>query len=156
VYIDNLADALLLAGVKAEAVGEAFLITDGGICTWAEFFGYYARMLGVRELPSVRSDVSRFTLPVAEYINGALAKFAYIPAHEPARILVRSVRWGLRVTARWIFPHDTLDSWELLKYGRRGQLNTSKARLVLGYIPRFSLAKGMRETEAWLRDQRVI
>jgi nucleoside-diphosphate-sugar epimerase len=156
VYIDNLVDALLLTGVTPGAVGEAFLITDGKGCTWAEFFGHYAQMLGLRKLPSVRSDLSRFTLPVAEYINGALAKFDYIPAHEPARILVRSVRWGLRVTARWIFPDDSLDSWDLLKYARRGQLNTAKARTILGYIPRFSLAEGMRETEAWLRDQRVI
>jgi len=156
VYIDNLVDALLLAGVTPGAVGEAFLITDEKRCTWAEFFGYYARMLGVRKLPSVRSDVARFALPVTEYINGALARFDYIPAHEPARILVRSVRWGLRVTARWIFPDDSLDSWDLLKYARQGQLDTSKARTVLGYTPRFSLPEGMRETEAWLRDQRVI
>jgi nucleoside-diphosphate-sugar epimerase len=156
VYIDNLIDAILLAGVSPGAVGEAFLITDGMGCTWAEFFGHYARMLGVRKLPSLRSDVSRFTMPVADYINRTLARSDYIPAHEPARILIRSVRWGLRATGRWIFPLEVFDSWELLKYGRRGQLNTSKAGIVLGYVPRFSLAEGMRETEAWLRDQRVI
>ena len=58
--------------------------------------------------------------------------------------------------ARWIFPYDSLDSWELLKYARRGELDTSKARTLLGYTPRFSLQEGMRETEAWLRDQRII
>ena len=53
VYIDNLIDAILLAGVTPDAVGEAFLITDGRPCTWAEFYGHYARMMGIKELPSV-------------------------------------------------------------------------------------------------------
>ena len=156
VYIDNLVDALLLAGSNPAAAGEAFLITDESRCTWAEFFGHYARMLDLKKVPSVRSGFARFTMPVADFINRALARFDYIPVHEPARILVRSLRWSLRVIAHWIFPHDSLDSWEVLKYARQGQLDTSKARTLLGYTPRFSLQEGMRETESWLRDQRII
>ena len=33
VYVDDLVDAILLAGLKPEAVGEAFLIDDDQVCT---------------------------------------------------------------------------------------------------------------------------
>jgi nucleoside-diphosphate-sugar epimerase len=36
------------------------------------------------------------------------------------------------------------------------ELNVSKGRALLGYTPRFCLEEGMRETETWLRDQRII
>jgi len=156
VYIDNLVDALLLAGVKPGAVGEAFLITDGRPCTWAEFFGHYARMLGVQKLPSIRSDVARFASPVVGKINGLLSRLDHTPAYEPARTSKRALRWGLRLIPRLLFPYGSLDSWDLRKYACRAELNVSKARAVLGYSPPICLEEGMRETEAWLRDQRII
>src|SRR5262249_10501566 len=54
-YIDNLLDAILLAGVVPGINGEAFLSTDDEPGTWAEFFMAYARMLGVASLPSISS-----------------------------------------------------------------------------------------------------
>lgn len=156
VYIDNLIDALLLAGLTPAAVGEAFLITDGPPCTWAEFFGHYARMLGMRGLPSVRSDVARFALPVAETMNRFLAALESTPAREPGRIFIRAFRRGLRPIPGLIFPHGALDRGDLRRYAWRGELDTSKARALLGYAPRFRLQEGMRETETWLRDQRII
>lgn len=155
VYVDNLVDALLLAGVKPEAVGEAFLITDGQPCTWAEFFGYYARMIGIEELPSVRFT-ARFAAPVMEYTDALLYKLDSTPAREPARTLVRALRRGLRLIRRLPARYAVMNSWDLIKYGRRGGLNISRARTLLGYTPRFSLEEGMRETEIWLRDQKII
>ncbi len=155
VYVDNLVDALLLAGVRPTAVGEAFLITDERPCTWAEFFGYYARMLEIR-LPSVRSDIARFALPAAECMNRVLAKLEHTPAHEPARFVIRSLRRGLRPVPRLIFPAGALDRSDVRKYAWQGEFNASKARAVLGYRARISMQEGMRETEAWLRDQRII
>ena len=156
VYIDNLVDALLQAGVMPGAVGEAFLITDGPPCTWAEFFGHYARMLKVKKLPSIRSDVERFALPIVTYINGFLSKLDHTPAHEPARTAIRAVRWSLRLIPRLLYPYGTLDPWDRQKYACRAELNISKAGTLLGYTPRFCLEEGMRETEAWLRDQSII
>lgn len=46
VYVDDLVSAMLLAAVKDEAVGEAFLISDQEPVTWREMFGRFARMLG--------------------------------------------------------------------------------------------------------------
>ncbi len=156
VYIDNLVDALLLAGVKPEAVGEAFLITDGQPCAWADFYGQYARMLRIQELPSVRLFAARFALPVVQYIDALLCKLESTPAREPARTLVRALRRGLRLIRRLPARYAVMNSWDLIKYGRRGGLDISKARTLLGYTPRFSLEEGMRETEIWLRDQKII
>ena len=156
VYIDNLVDALLLAGVKPEVVGEAFLITDGGLCTWAEFDGHYARMLRIQELPSVRSFTARFPIAVVEYIDALQCKLDCMPAGEPARTLVRAVRRGLRLIRLLPARYAVMNSWDVVQYGRRGELNISKARTLLGYTPRCSLEEGMRETEIWLRDQRII
>jgi nucleoside-diphosphate-sugar epimerase len=46
VYIDDVADALLLAAVRDEAVGEAFLVASGERVTWRDFLGRYETMLG--------------------------------------------------------------------------------------------------------------
>lgn len=156
VYIDNLVNALLLAGVETKVEGEAFLLTDGHPCTWADFFGHYARMLGIERLPSVRSDVARLTLPAARYIDGFLCRLSYTPAWEPARTLIRAARLSLRLIRGLVAPCAITDPWDLARYAHRGKLNISKARTLLGYKPRFSLEEGMRETETWLRDQRII
>jgi len=53
VYVDNLVDAIFLALDGARPVGgEAINVTDGRATTFAEFFGYYARMLGRKRFPS--------------------------------------------------------------------------------------------------------
>ena len=158
VYIDNLVDALLLTGVTPEAVGEAFLITDGRPCTWAEFYGHYAQMLELESLPSMSSDsrLMQAVRPLLQMADRLLTKLGDTPAHEPARILVRGTRFGARVLRGALAQYAPLNPWDIAKYARRGSLNTSKARTLLGYQPRISLQEGMHETEIWLRDQRFI
>lgn len=46
VYVDDVVDAILLAAVCEEAVGQAFLISGDQPVTWREFYGAYERMLG--------------------------------------------------------------------------------------------------------------
>ncbi len=46
VYVDDLVSAVLLAAVKDEAVGEAFLVCGAEAVTWREMFGRFERMLG--------------------------------------------------------------------------------------------------------------
>jgi nucleoside-diphosphate-sugar epimerase len=52
VYIDNLADAILLAAQDDRALGQAFIVNDGAT-TWREYFGAYARMAGKEGVPSL-------------------------------------------------------------------------------------------------------
>lgn len=46
VYVDDLVSAMLLAAVKEEAVGEAFLISGEEPVTWREMYARFERMLG--------------------------------------------------------------------------------------------------------------
>lgn len=46
VYVDDLVSAMLLAAVKDEAVGEAFLISGDEPVTWRELYGRLERMFG--------------------------------------------------------------------------------------------------------------
>ncbi len=46
VYVDDLVSAMLLAAVREEAVGEAFLISGEETVTWREMYGRFERMLG--------------------------------------------------------------------------------------------------------------
>ena len=52
-YIDNLIDALYLAAVYDEAVGERFIISDGNPITWKELFSAYNRMCSQQSLHSL-------------------------------------------------------------------------------------------------------
>jgi nucleoside-diphosphate-sugar epimerase len=46
VYIDDLVSAMLLAAVKDEALGEAFLVCGEEAITWRQMFGRFEKMLG--------------------------------------------------------------------------------------------------------------
>jgi len=57
VFIDNLIDAVYLAMIRDDAVGQTFLINDDEPRTWGELYGGYARFLGVPlalQYPGVR------------------------------------------------------------------------------------------------------
>ena len=46
VYVDDVIDAMLLAAIRDEAVGEAFLISGEVPVTWRDFYRAYEQMLG--------------------------------------------------------------------------------------------------------------
>ncbi len=159
VYIDNLVDAMLLAGQSPVEPGEAFIITDDQPCTWAEFFMEYARMVGISSLPSFSSKrtrdhpLRRLDRPLNR-IHDLLG--SRMPRVEPFRFLFRATRYNLRKARQMLGTCTLLDDWDLVKYARRYQLDTSKARVRLGYSPSFTRAEGMRQTEQWLHDQKII
>lgn len=47
VYVDDLVSAMMLAAVRDEAVGEAFLISGPEPVSWRELYGCFERMLGI-------------------------------------------------------------------------------------------------------------
>jgi len=161
VYVDNLVDAMLLAGRKEGLGRAAFLVTDDQPCTWAEFFMEYARMAGVDRLPSVSSAStlakSRIARALDRTLGSAVSALARdTPAHEPLRFLVRGTRFSIRNLHHWARPGVPFSDWDVVKYARIGRLDTTAASRRLGYEPRVSRAEGMRATESWLRDQRII
>lgn len=159
VYIDNLVDAILLAGAVPGIDGESFLITDGQTSSWGDLFLAYAGMLGVKSLPSVSSrKLSTHPLRRLDRFLGRCHDFLgrRMPGLQPFRLCFRGGRFVIRRVRRLLGPMPIFHDWDLIKYSRRGPLNTSKAKNRLGYTPRIPRAEGMRQVEVWLRDQQLI
>ncbi len=123
VYIDNLVDLILLALKNDAAIGHAFIGAEGRGVTWREFYGAYARMLGV---PRVNAMPRGFALLAAMGFE-AIA----------------------RVTGR--APRIARASVEF--YSHRVVYDIGKAKTMLGYEPRVSFEEGMKRTEEWLRTE---
>ncbi|MDI6762572.1 MAG: NAD-dependent epimerase/dehydratase family protein [Thermodesulfobacteriota bacterium] len=122
VYIDNLIDATLVATKRDPSVGQAYLVSDGNVVMWKEFFGYYAQMAGkpnIRSVPEGLARVIALSMEIASRITGRPPKIT----REAVRYLTRQARFSIE-----------------------------KARRELGYQPRFSLEDGMKLTEQWLRE----
>jgi nucleoside-diphosphate-sugar epimerase len=122
VYIDNLLDATLAATKRDQSVGQAYLISDGIGVTWKEFFGYYAQMAGTRNIRSVPARVAK-AIALGMEITSKLTR-------KPPKITREAIRF---LTCQTCF-------------------NIEKAKIELGYQPRFSLEEGMKLTEQWLRE----
>jgi nucleoside-diphosphate-sugar epimerase len=126
VYVDNLADGVLLAAESPDAVGEIFTIADGTTVEIGDFFGHYARMLGkdgIRSLPT----------PLARAIAAAGGR------------LEKTLGRDTEMSAASI---DYL--------AKRGGYSIEKARRVLGYEPKVDLDEGMRRCEEWLRAEGLL
>jgi len=186
VYIDDLIDAMLLAAVKPEAVGEAFIIGAAAPVTWKEFYGAFERMLGTeatvclscaeaRALYRSTQRCSRsfwheagsilFTEPAARsrVLKSREARFArrtaaLLPANVRGAVKHWLRRWehGAAVPSRGIKPVRVLDPLLLHLAARKTVFGIAKARRLLGYEPRFSFAEGMRRTEQWARWANLI
>ena len=153
VYVDNLVDALLLAGSRKQAIGKTYIVTDGqDDITWADFYGYYARWLGIDRLPSVNSTslLSKICIRANGTLSGLLERLSPNPAPIWRRAIRRSC-YELRKLLQWRPLPPAM--WDLHKYAWHGRIDITKTASELGYRPRFSLAEGMTETERWVRDQ---
>jgi nucleoside-diphosphate-sugar epimerase len=123
VYIDNLIDAALLATKRDEAVGQAYIITDGIALTWKEFFGCYAQMAGKPQMRSV-----------------------------PAQ-LAKMVALGMEITSMFTGKQPKITRQAVGFLTKKACFSIKKARRELGYRPRLSLEEGMRMTEQWLLEE---
>jgi nucleoside-diphosphate-sugar epimerase len=56
VYVDDVIRAILLAAIVEQAIGEAFLISDGQRVTWREFYSQYARLVDSPEIVSASAQ----------------------------------------------------------------------------------------------------
>jgi nucleoside-diphosphate-sugar epimerase len=126
VYVDDLVSGLVLAAQHPEAPGQVFTIAGTGGVPAKEFFGHYYRTLGRR---------GPICLPTPLAV--ALAQAAGTAER------LRGRRTELNATS--------------MRYlARPGGYSIDKARRLLGYEPQIDLDEGMRRTEAWLREQRLL
>ncbi len=126
VYVDNLIDGLEAVGSREEAAGQVFVLGDGVGVTTGEFFGHYARMLGVAKLRSLPTPLAA---DAARLVGGVLTALGRETEVSPETMRMLS---------------------------RRGTYSIEKARRVLGYEPKIDLSEGMQRTERWLADRGML
>lgn len=123
VYVDDVVAAAIAAGDADEAAGQVINIGGGAPVTTAEFFGHYARMLGIGPPKTAPTTL--------------------------ASGLAGLVGWTSRATGR---PSEITPATMRMLSGT-GFLSIERARLVLGWVPAIDLEEGMARTEAWLRAE---
>lgn len=190
-YVDNLADAMLLGARHPHAPGQVFNVSDASPVTWKEFIEGHARALGDGYLPLPEMTVEEIEAARARAnqrhassikqtlrllrdprIRAALRSIPVIAQVEqvgravvrnalPMRgqRLLRDVLSGLtrsegdgpaQPTAHLLPARGIVRN-----YAATTIFGIEKAKRVLGYDPKVSLAEGMNRTAAWIRWARL-
>lgn len=160
VYVDDVVSAMLLAAGSEVGAGERLLVSGDAAVTWRDFYGAFARMLGVDGV---------VCLPEAEIHrligcrNGApdLRQLRRDPrtvtAWRPARMAADLVRNAIG-TRRWErlktltpAPLHIPSASRLDFLGAQARVRIDKARRVLRYQPAFPFERGMGLTAQFVR-----
>jgi nucleoside-diphosphate-sugar epimerase len=164
VYIDDVVDAMVLAAVKEQALGERFLIAGPDHVSWHSFYDTYERMLGTNSLVFLTTAEIR-ALNSPTRVGSRLWLLAQDPRrflqwaplrnlYERARMRFISERVAMRakqaLPSSLYVPNDV----QLALYRSRAPVIIDKARRLLGYSPAFDFRRGMdltRQYVAWAR-----
>jgi nucleoside-diphosphate-sugar epimerase len=126
VFVDDLADGIVLAAQSPAAAGRIFNLTGAEPCTIADFMAHYCRMLGIDR-----------------------------PRTAPAPV-VRQIARAMDMAARIRGRRSELTPGAVDYFLRRGTYSIGRARKVLGYEPTHDLDAGMRKSEEWLRGEGLL
>jgi nucleoside-diphosphate-sugar epimerase len=126
VYVTDVVQGLVLAADHAQAIGQAYNITNDQPLTQAEFLGAIAQELGVR--------APRLHVPYPALYGAAFA------AEQAAR-LTRAQR------------QPVVTRLGVKLFGTDNRHAIDKARRELGYRPQVPLREGVRLAAAWYRHQ---
>jgi nucleoside-diphosphate-sugar epimerase len=124
-YVGNLVEALVLAAVRPNVVGEVFLITDG-------------QAISRVRLMEIICEVAGYPMPT-RHVPTWLVR-ALCPVMEGLWLLKRSREPPLVNKFRLKFMSTPLT------------YRIDKARRVLGYEPKVDTETGLRQTLAWFRE----
>jgi nucleoside-diphosphate-sugar epimerase len=125
-YVDDLAEAVVLALASGEA-GEAYAVWDDRArVTFEEHFNRLAGFAGGRE-------ARRLPRPVLELAGAVAERWAKLRGRPP-----------------------TFTAHATTFIDRRGLVSATKARDQLGWEPLVSYEEGMRRTHEWLRAERLV
>lgn len=123
VWVEDVVDAMLAGRTRADAAGQAFLISGSQPVTWREYIGRFARMCRKPLPPSVPGWRAKLQAPF------------------------------LRVLGALTQRPRGLSGMDLTLMPLRTTVSIEKARKGLGYAPAFSFDDGMRACETWLRRE---
>ncbi len=121
IYVDDAVEGLMSAMRKGK-IGETYILPGREQVRMRDYFGYYVRMLGKRQPPSMPGWLALQVAALAEKAAPVLKRPPVFTRQEALGSLKRAVYDG------------------------------SKAERELGFVPKTTLAEGMRQVEAWLRS----
>ena len=144
VYIDDVAEAVLLAAERKQAVGEAFLISGEPI-TYRNFYERFARMLGGRRTVPMSAD---------EVIDRWQKKRRR--KELMSRRTLRGLAARLSDRARASDSVHLPDPVSVMLQAQFAPASTEKARQLLGWEPSFDFETGAHLTERWARWANLV
>jgi nucleoside-diphosphate-sugar epimerase len=162
VYVDDVADALVLAALVAEPGCERFIISGREPVTWRAYFEAIAEPLGVESIRYVEAgrlagnQGGQPPPPPSSGVRG-LARTAMNRALEVAGPAVVDRLKSMILARRRRNPTAVYspEPHELELYLSRGRCRIDAARARLGYEPRFDHAEGSRVTAGYLVQKYV-
>ncbi|MBI4404170.1 MAG: NAD-dependent epimerase/dehydratase family protein [Deltaproteobacteria bacterium] len=124
-YVDNLVQAILLAGQKRGVAGQAYHIADDGKTTWRQYVEEFCNHLSCPK--PLLSVPSRLAWPVACLVERVAKLVGKVEAPPLTKYRVRAVM------------NDS-------------HFSIKKAKKELGYRPEVTTREGIRRTVAWYRE----
>lgn len=125
-YIDNLVDAVMLALTHPDAVGRAYLVTDGVEITWEQLCSRLATGLNIKS--------QRWTVPFGVAMAAATAmELTWKVARSKSRPM--------------------LTRYAVTMLGSNLKYDDTRIRKELGYFPRIFPDEGIRRSIKWIQSQ---
>jgi nucleoside-diphosphate-sugar epimerase len=158
VYVDDVADAMILAAIGKPADCERFIISGAQPVTWREYLESITEALAVDSVEYVESKRlggSRDRTPwrLQSLTRSPLVRrslnMAYEIAGPDAIQRIKSIVFERRRRRRNIVYQPT--PAELTLYTSRGRCSIAKARERLGYEPAFDFVAGSRVTGEYIK-----
>lgn len=126
IYIDDLVNGVMLAAEKDAGRGQIFILGGENATTCEKFFGYYYRMLGKKGPRTMSTSTAVAIAEVGRVIFTLLGK------------------------------QTELGRGAMEMLSKKNTVSNKKAHDLLGWHPQVDLDEGMRRTEVWLREQKVL
>jgi nucleoside-diphosphate-sugar epimerase len=109
VYVDDLVQAMLLAAVKPEAVGQVFLISGSQAVTWRDYYQRYAAMTGAGEFVDMSVAEAQEAIRKQDRKRGLIPEaWSVLRTEQSVRSRLMQTREGAwaKQIARAVIPRD--------------------------------------------------
>jgi len=142
VYVDDVVHAILLAAIKEQAIGEAFLISDGHRVTWREFYEQYARLVDGGEIVSVSTAdlLQAHRLQVKQDRRKSILRESLSILREDSKLRSRILRTRegsfVAQIARPLVPRSFRESLDARPSARGSQITLSEQASTTGSMPK--------------------
>ena len=167
VYVDDVADALILAASAPHGRADSFIVSGPEPVTWLEFFDAYNRIVGADSIRHV--PLSQLSAPATDLL-GRIKSFATNPMQvaswRPVRHLLAAMRHAVGDPALDRIRSAAMQftrargpivyfptAGELELYCSRGVCHIEKATKHLGYAPSFDFERGSKRTAEYLTER---